>query len=281
MLATRLIPVLNILNGHIVRSEDFSIHQKIGNVVDEAKRFNEWNADELICLDISREKVYDLGREDHKTQSYHTLSQILHLISQYCSIPLTFGGGIRTMEQVDDLIRNGADKITLNTIATENPEFITEVAKKYGSQAIVVSVDYKLEEGMATVYSNFGTKKISQYPSIPISQYPGIPISQYPSIPISQFVKNLEHLGAGEIFLNSIDRDGKGNGYDIETIGRVVESTKLPVVACGGAGTMDDFLNLAKATKVSGIAAGNIFHFTERAYPKAKKYLKENGINVR
>ncbi len=260
MLTTRLIPVLNILNGHIVRSEDFSIHQKIGNVVDEAKRFNEWNADELICLDISREKVYDLGREDHKTASYSSLPEILQLISSKMYIPLTFGGGIRKMEQVDELIRHGADKITLNTFAIEDPGFIRKVAEKYGSQAVVISIDYKNEDKDQKVYSEFGKK--------------------YASMLVS-WVKEVEKLGAGEIFLNCIDRDGKGNGYDVETIGRVVESTKLPVVACGGAGSVEDFVTLAKATKVSGIAAGNIFHFTERAYPKAKKFLKENGINVR
>lgn len=261
MVKTRLIPVLNILNGHIVRSEDFSIHQKIGNVVDEAKRYNEWKVDELIFLDISREKHYDLGRDDHKTTSYSTLSDILLLISDISFMPLTFGGGIRNMEQVDELIRGGADKITLNTMAVEDPGFVKKVAEKYGSQAVVVSVDYKGRGTEAEVFIGYGQKSAG--------------------VQVCKWVKELEKLGAGEVFLNSIDRDGKGTGYDLETIGMVVEGTRLPVVACGGAGTMEDFVTLAKHCKVSGIAAGNIFHFTERSYPKAKQLMKKSGIDVR
>ncbi len=249
------------MNGLIVRSEDFSIHQNIGNVVDEAKRFNEWKVDELICLDISREKKYDLGRDDHKQSSYSSLPEILDLVSKVCFMPLAFGGGVRTMEHVDALTRGGADKVVINTKATENHRFISEVADKYGKQAVVVSIDYRLLEGKPVVFSEFGNKRM-----------PGA---------LVDWITECEKLGAGEIFLNCIDRDGKGKGYDIETIGRAVESTKLPVVACGGAGDMMDLVELAKQTKVSGIAAGNIFHFKERSYPKAKQLLKEHGINVR
>ncbi len=261
MIKTRLIPVLYIKNGFIVRSEDFSYHQNIGNVVDEARRYNQWNVDELIYIDISREKKYDLRRDDLETKSYSSIEEIIQAISTVCFMPLAFGGGIRTLEDVDFRIRNGADKVVLNTGAFLTPELITEVSKKYGAQAVVISIDYKIIDGKAVVHSNFGQKNEGKE--------------------VVEWVKICEKLGAGEIFLNSIDRDGHANGYDLETIKQLVESTKLPVVACGGAGSTEDFVNLIKAVPVSGVAAGNFFHFTELSYPRAKKLLKQEGLNFR
>ena len=261
MLKSRLIPVLYIKNGLIVRSEDFSYHQNIGNVVNEASRYNEWAVDELIYIDISREKNYDLRRDDHNIKSSSSIESIIASIARVCFMPLTFGGGIRTIEDIDYRIRNGADKVTLNTGAFENQKLITQAAKKYGSQAIVISIDYKIVKGQPIVFTNWGQKNTKK--------------------DLFSWVKKCERLGAGEIFINSIDRDGKANGYDIATIKRVVASTKLPVIACGGAGTMDDFVELARKTKVSAIAAGNIFHFTELSYPRAKTLLKHNKLNFR
>lgn len=261
MIKTRLIPVLYIKNGLIVRSEDFNYHQMIGNVVNEAKRYNDWNVDELIYIDISRESSYDLRRDDHKIKSYSTIEEIIQTISKECFMPLTFGGGIKTIEQIDFLIKNGADKVTLNTAAIENPSLIKEASDKYGAQAIVLSIDYKVIGENPIIFSKFGTIDSG--------------------ISVFDWVKEVEKLGGGEIFLNCIERDGKACGYDIETIGQVVNSTSLPVVACGGAGDSYDFVELAKETKVSGIAAGNWFHFVERSYPRAKQLMKKNEINVR
>ncbi len=261
MVKTRLIPVLYIKNGLIVRSEDFSYHQNMGNIINEATRYNEWNVDELIYIDISRTNNYDLRRDDHKIKSYSSKQEIINEISRVCFMPLTFGGGIRFLSDIDVLIKSGADKITLNTGAYENPQLIRACAQKYGSQATVISADYRIVEGQAIVFTNFGETNTGTL--------------------LTDWVKETEKLGAGEIFVNAIDRDGKANGFDIETIGQVVESTKLPVVACGGAGDEYDFVDLATATKVSAIAAGNMFHFTERSYPRAKQVLKKNGINVR
>lgn len=261
MVKTRLIPVLNIKNGLIVRSEDFSYHQNIGNIINEATRYNEWNVDELIYLDISRTDEYDLRRDDHKIKSYSSKQEIITEIARVCFMPLTFGGGIRTLLDIDVLIKSGADKITLNTGAFENPQLITHCAEKYGAQATVLSIDYKIVNGQAIVFTNFGQHNTG--------------------LALLDWIREAEQLGAGEIFMNSIDRDGKANGFDTETIGKVVENTKLPVIACGGACDDFDFVDLAKSTKVSGIAAGNMFHFTERSYPRAKQLLKKNGINVR
>jgi imidazole glycerol-phosphate synthase subunit HisF len=261
MVKKRLIPVLNILNGQIVRSEDFSVHQIIGNVINEAKRYDEWNVDELIYLDISRTKNYDSGRDDHKVKAYLSLEEILLEVSKICFMPLTFGGGIRSLEQVEYLISNGADKVVLNTGAFENNELVKQTAASFGSQAVVISIDYKMKAGVPVVFTNFGQKDTG--------------------MDVYGWIKECEKLGAGEIFLNSIDLDGRGIGYDIETIGRAVESTSLPVIACGGAGDLSDFTEVIKQTNAAAIAAGNIFHFTERSYPRAKQQLIKNGVHVR
>lgn len=261
MVKTRLIPVLYIKNGLIVRSEDFSYHQLIGNVINEAKRYNEWQVDELIYIDISRENEYDSRRDDHKIEAFSSKEEIVRKIGESCFMPLSFGGGIRTMDDIDFLIRNGADKVTLNSIAFSNPSLIKQAAEKYGSQAVVLSIDYKIVEKEAVVFSNFGTKN--------------------ETITLLDWISEVEKLGAGEIFMNAIERDGKATGFDINTIGKAVDHTILPVIACGGAGDDFDFVDLAKETKVSGIAAGNWFHFVEHSYPRAKKLLKKHGIHVR
>jgi cyclase len=261
MLKRRLIPVLYIKNGLIVRSEDFSYHQIIGNIIDEARRYNEWDVDELIYIDISRDKVYDMRRDDHKTKNSSSIDKIIQDISKVCFMPLTFGGGIRTILDVDLLIRNGSDKVTLNTGAFENPNLIRQVSGKYGSQCVVLSVDYRLIDRTPMVFTEFGKKNTN--------------------VSVFDWIKESESLGAGEIFLNAIDRDGQACGYDEETIGTVVETTRLPIIACGGAGDLFDFVDLARKTKVAAIAAGNIFHFTEQSYPRGKQLLKKEGINVR
>ena len=261
MVKRRLIPVLYIKNGLIVRSEGFSYHHNIGNVVAEAGRYNGWDVDELIYIDISREKYYDLRRNDYNVNPYDSIGTIINEISKVCFMPLTFGGGIRTIDDVSFRIQNGADKITLNTGAFENPKLIKQAAEKYGSQAVVISIDYRLIDGQPIVFTNFGQKNTGKS--------------------VYNWIKECENLGAGEILLNSIDRDGKANGYDIEIINKVVDSTKLPVIACGGAGSPEDFVELAQKTNVSAIAAGNIFHFTELSYPRAKMLLKKEGLNFR
>ncbi|MBA4196810.1 MAG: imidazole glycerol phosphate synthase subunit HisF [Chitinophaga sp.] len=261
MLKKRLIPVLYIKNGLIVRSEGFNYHQNIGNIVNEAKRYNEWNVDELVYIDISIEKKYDLRRDDHKIKSYSTIGEIITKIAEVCFMPLTFGGGIRILSDVDERIKNGADKVTINTAAFQNQSLITDISKKYGAQCVVVSIDYRMIDNKPIVFINNGTENTQ--------------------MKVNDWVKICEDLGAGEIFLNSIDRDGKGKGFDIETIKNCCENTRLPVIACGGAGSDYDFLELAEETKASAFAAGNIFHFTELSYSRIKKLLKKNLIDVR
>jgi len=261
VLKRRLIPVLYIKNGLIVRSEGFSYHQNIGNVINEAQRYDQWNVDELIHIDISRESGYDLRRDDMKVKSLSSIAAILDAVARVCFMPLTFGGGIRTLEQVDAVVRNGADKVTLNTGAMEDPGLIRSVAGKYGSQCAVVSIDYRLKEGRAIVFTRFG--------------------SFDSGVELTDWMRECERLGAGEFLVNAIDRDGKGNGFDVQTLAGASECTRLPVIGCGGAGDDFDFVDLARQSGVSALAAGNFFHFTELAYPRVKRLLSQEGIHVR
>ncbi len=261
MLKRRLIPVLNILDGSIVRSEDFKVHQNIGNVINQASRYNEWEVDELIYLDIGRKGTYAAGRSDHKVNTYVEIDKIIEQISKVCFMPLAFGGGIKTLRDVDLRIRHGADKVIINTEAFHNPSLITEIADKYGSQAVIISIDYRMIDSKPRVFTRFA--------------------SEDTGMSLYDWVKRCEDLGAGEIFINAIDRDGKANGYDLETIQNTCDLTKIPTICCGGAGVLEDFVEVFEETNVSAVAAGNIFHFTERAYPRAKKLLKEENINVR
>ena len=257
----RLIPVIFIKNGFIVRSEKFIDHKKIGNVVNQIRRYNEWDIDELIVLDISRDKKHDSLRNDHKIQRITSISEILGLISNECFMPLAFGGGIRDLDTIRDYIKNGADKIVLNTLFYENPEIIREAIRIFGSQAIIISIDFRIVENEIVFYSHNGVKR--------------------QDLSFDDIIEKIIHVGAGEVILNSIDRDGTGEGYELEVIKKFACRLNIPVVACGGALSTYDFEQVAKVKNISGIAAGNLFHFTENAYPREKKKLKEKKLNFR
>jgi imidazole glycerol-phosphate synthase subunit HisF len=261
MIKKRLIPVLLLKNGFLVRSHKFERHNSIGNPLIQTTRYNDWAVDELIYIDITRDDVYDLRRDDQKLQAVSDPIDILKVISETCFMPLTFGGGIRTLEDMSLRFENGADKVMLNTVCFENPELITLAAKKFGSQAIVVGVDVKFnEEGEYEVYSHSGSRPSGWTPE--------------------EWVCFVEKKGAGEIFLKSIDRDGTGEGYDVELIKKVVNSTTIPVIACGGVGKYEDFVDGVNAG-ASAVAAGNIFNFKELSDRNAKRTLLHAGVNVR
>ncbi len=258
MLTTRLIPILYLMNGLIVRSEGFRTHQNIGNVLDEARRYVSWDIDELVYIDITREGAHDARRDDHRTPSFDSAATILSAISDFCFYPLTFGGQLRTLEDVEAVRRGGAEKFITNTQAAT---LVPAISRAYGCQAAVASIDYRNLDGVPIVHTHNGTKNTG--------------------VSVGSWVTECERLGAGEILLNSIDRDGKGRGFDIPTIRIAAANTRLPVVACGGAGDDWDFVECAKETGASGIAAGNFFHFTEHSYPRVKALMRKEGINVR
>ncbi|MBU1040852.1 MAG: imidazole glycerol phosphate synthase cyclase subunit [Proteobacteria bacterium] len=264
MLKHRLIPVLFLKDGFLVRSESFTVHQNIGNPVAQVERYNSWNVDELIYIDISEVNVYSAKRCDmgNAQDLPANVSELVSIVARRCFMPLSFGGGIRTLEEIRARLSLGADKVTLNTLAVEDPEFITAAAHRFGSQAIIVSIDVKRhDDDSLEVYSDRGTRATGLSPDV--------------------WAQEAERRGAGEILLNSITRDGKAAGYDLDLVRRVVTATGIPVIACGGAGSYSDFAEAVTRGGASAAAAGNIFHFKELAYPLAKKHLKSAGLNFR
>jgi imidazole glycerol-phosphate synthase subunit HisF len=261
MLKKRLIPVLLLQNGVLVRSEKFSIHQVIGNPIHEVKRFNEWNVDELIYLDISRDDRYDLRRDDHKVRGLSDPLGILDAVSRTCFIPLTWGGKIRSVDQMRERFSRGADKITVNSGAIRDPSLISEGAEIFGSQAIVVSIDVmRHPDGRTEVFADGGRTPTGLIPE--------------------QWARNAEERGAGEILLQSIDRDGVGNGYDVELIRAVSSATTIPVIACSGVGRYEDYAAGIRAG-ASAVAAANIWHFKELSDRGGKRALARAGVAVR
>lgn len=262
MYKRRLIPVLFLKNGWMVRSEDFSIHQIIGDPLIHVERLVEWDVDELIILDITNDdSSFEHAREDCKYKPVTDLLQFINRIATECSIPLSFGGRIRTLLDVETRILNGADKVCLNQALFDTPNLIGEAARRFGSQAIVASIDYQDIDGAPVVFSHSG--KINA------------------GVSAVDWAVKAEAEGAGEILLNAIDRDGKACGYDTQTIQNVVSSVSIPVIACGGAGHQRHFLDCYEKTGASAVAAGNIFHFTENAYPRAKTFLKTKRTDIR
>ncbi len=262
MIKKRLIPVLLLKNGFLVRSYKFAKHNSVGNPLIQTARYNDWEVDELVYIDITRDNVYDLKRIDQKLKEASGVMEILKVISKSCFMPLTFGGRIRTIEDMSLRFENGADKIMINTVCFENPELITLAARKFGSQAIVVGIDAKLNpDGEYEAYSNNGVRPTGWKPE--------------------EWAAFVEKKGAGEIFINSIDRDGTGQGYDLELIRRVTKATCLPVIACGGVGKYEDFVDGVRIGGASAVAAANIFNFKELSDRNAKRALLSAGIDVR
>ena len=262
MFKRRFIPVLFLKDGWMVRSERFEMHHYIGDPVSHVRRMVDWDVDELIVLDIgNKESKFSHHRPDFKYRSLNTLNDFINLIASECRIPLTFGGKMRSFEDIQTVIKNGADKVSVNTLLKSNPEVVLKAAKSFGRQAIVASVDYKIINGEPIVFCDHGSKNIK--------------------IGVLDWIKYIEKYGVGEILLNSIDRDGMAEGYDIETIDMVSNSINLPLIACGGAGILGHFYNCFKNTSASAVAAGNIFHFKENLYPQAKQFLQSKLKDIR
>lgn len=261
MLKKRLIPVLLLQNGFLVRSEIFKIHQRIGLPLNEVERFGQWSVDELIYLDITRDDAYDVGREDHRVRGLNDPLSILDAVAKTCFMPLTWGGRITCLPHMRDRVSRGADKITINSAAVRTPALITEGAKLCGSQAIVVSIDVRRHaDGRTEVFIDGGRTATGKSPS--------------------EWAKEVEQRGAGEVLLQSIDRDGTAEGYDLELIHAVTSVTTIPVIACGGVGQYEDYAKGIGAG-ASAVAAANIWHFKEMADRGGKRALAKAGVDVR
>jgi imidazole glycerol-phosphate synthase subunit HisF len=250
MLKIRLIPILLLKNGRMVKTIQFDKLRDVGNPVTAAKIYNAQSADELIFLDILASK------EDRRA-----LINIIDRVTEECFMPFAVGGGVRSLDDIKMLQKAGADKISINTAAVEHPNFIKEAAEKFGSANIVVSIDFRKVNGKNVVFIKAGTQETRLDPVA--------------------WAVEAERLGAGEILLNNIDRDGTMAGYDIETIKTVANAIRIPLIACGGAGTLQDFVDGIKYGGASAVAAGSIFHFTDQSPIKARFYMKEAGLNIR
>jgi cyclase len=251
MLKKRLIPCLIVKDDIIVQSINFKRYLPIGSVKIAIDFVTKWDVDEIIILDI-------MASKENRSPNL----QMVNFVSKQCFVPLTVGGGIHTLSDIRRVISAGADKITINSEALNNPSFISEAAQAFGRQCIVVSIDIKKNsKGEYEVVADSGKK------------FTGL-------TPIEWSCK-VEQLGAGEIFLNSVDRDGSKQGYDLELIKMVTEAVKIPVIACGGVGKIQDFVDGVIFGGASAVSAANIFHHLEHSTILAKAYLRNADISIR
>ena len=250
MLKKRIIPCLDIKDGRTVKGINFVDIKDAGDPIELAKKYILDGADELVFLDITA------TNENRKT-----LSSLVEKIAKEINIPFTVGGGINTVEDAANIIKAGADKISINSSAVKNPSLIKEIADRFGSQAVVVAVDTKFENNNWFVYVNGG--KVAT------------------GITTLDWVKQAEQLGAGEILLTSMNNDGTKQGFAIDITNAVSASINIPVIASGGAGTKEHFVDVFENTKATGALAASIFHFGEIPIPVLKQYLKEQNINIR
>jgi imidazole glycerol-phosphate synthase subunit HisF len=250
MLKKRIIPVLLLRKGRLIKPIQFDRYRDVGDPVSQAKIYDAQMADELIFLDI-----------DATSENRNSLYGIIERVSKECFMPLTIGGGIRTIDDISRLLLAGADKVSINAAAIEDPFLITRAAEKFGSQCIIVSIDVKKTGSGYKIFTHNGKKDTGKEPV--------------------KFAKEAESLGAGEILLTSIDLEGTMKGYDMELITAVSEAVNIPVIANGGAGTLQDFKDALTIGGASAVAAGSIFHFTDQSLIKARRFLKVHDVEVR
>lgn len=248
MLTKRIIPCLDVLNGKVVKGIKFDIQNYSWDVVELAKKYYEQGADELVFLDIGA-----------TPENRRTLIELVEKVSEQIFIPFTVGGGIRTVEDIRKILKAGADKVSINTAAVENPNLIEKASKKFGSQCIVIAIDARKKGKFWEVLINSGKLEIG--------------------LDAVEWAKQVESFGAGEILLTSFDKDGTKSGYDLELTKKISETVRIPVIASGGAGSLED---IYKVTQVAdAVLAASIFHFSKYTVQDVKNYLKEKGVVVR
>ena len=250
MLTKRIIPCLDVMEGRVVKGINFVNLQDAGDPVDNARVYEDQLADELCFLDITA---------SHEKR--RTIIDVVERVSHAVFMPLTVGGGIKSLQDIRDILLAGADKVTVNTTAVEHPEFVREASEIFGSQCICVAIDAKRAMGGFEVYT-YGGRKPTGVDAI-------------------QWAMTVERLGAGEILLTSMDRDGTKIGFDIELTRTISESVHIPVIASGGVGTLEHLYDGLVEARADAVLAASIFHYKEFSIIEVKKYLKERGVNVR
>jgi cyclase len=250
MVTKRIIPCLDIKDGRTVKGVNFVELRDAGDPVELAQRYSEEGADELVFLDITATK-----------EKRKTLVDLVEKVARKVSIPFTVGGGISSVEDVNMLLRAGADKVSINSSAVKNPALIEELANKFGSQCIVLAVDAKLIDGQWKVHLVGGRGATE--------------------IDLFQWVEEAVRLGAGEILFTSMDHDGTKNGFANETLRALAERVNVPIIASGGAGNVQHFADTFTAGKADAALAASVFHYGEIEIGDLKRELKEQGINMR
>lgn len=250
MTAKRIIPCLDVKDGRVVKGVNFLNLKDKGDPVELASRYEEEGADEIVFLDISA-----------TVEGRKTLFEKVRRTAEVISVPLTVGGGIRSLQDAEKAFDSGADKVSINTAAVENKGLITQIADQFGRQALVVAIDAKRVGNSFRVFVRSGT--------------------QDTGLEVVAWAREVEALGAGEILLTSIDRDGTRMGYDIELTDAVSKAVRIPVIASGGAGEMRHFLEVFERTKADAALAAGVFHEGLIRIPELKSYLKKNGVEVR
>ena len=250
MLTKRIIPCLDIKNGRTVKDVNFVDLKDAGDPVELAKKYTETGADELVFLDIS-------ATEERRA----TLIDLVRKVAAAINIPFTVGGGISSVADVDVLLRNGADKISINSSAVKNPNLINEIASKYGRQCVVVAIDAKKIEGEWLVHLVGG--------KVPTE------------LNLFDWAKDVEQRGAGEILFTSMNNDGTKNGFANEALAQLSEIVNIPIIASGGAGTMEHFAETFINGKADAALAASVFHYQEIEIPALKQFLKDKEISIR
>ena len=250
MLKTRLIPCLDVKNGRVVKGVNFLDLKDAGDPVEQAKFYDDSGADELCFLDITA---------SHENRG--TILGVVERTAEQCFIPLTVGGGIRTLEDIRRLLKAGADKISINTAAVKNPQLVESAAKKFGSQCVVVALDARRTNKSYEIFTHGGRTQTG--------------------IDALDWAKRMESLGAGELLLTSMDRDGTQKGFDLELTQMIADAVKIPLIASGGVGKLQHLVDGVKVGHASAVLAASIFHFGDYSIGEAKSYMKSKGIAIR
>ena len=250
MLKNRIIPCLDVKNGRVVKGINFVDLKDAGDPVEQAKVYSDGGADEICFLDITA-----------SNENRDTIYNVVKDTSKKCFVPLTVGGGVRSIEDINKLLNCGADKVSINTAAVKNAELVIESSKKFGSQCIVVAIDAKKNGEIWEVFTHGGRKNTG--------------------INAIEFAKKMEECGAGELLITSMDRDGTQVGYDTNLMNKISSTINIPVIASGGVGNLDHLVDGIKLGKASAVLAASIFHYGKYSVKEAKQYLDSKGIPVR
>ena len=250
MLKNRIIPCLDVKNGRVVKGINFLDLKDAGDPVEQAKIYSDGGADEICFLDITA-----------SNENRDTIYDVVERTSKRCFVPLTVGGGVRSVEDINKLLNCGADKVSINTAAVENPKVIEESSKKFGSQCIVVAIDAKKKNDKWEIFTHGGRNNSG--------------------INALEFAKKMENSGAGELLVTSMDRDGTQVGYDNELMSNITAIVNIPVIASGGVGNLDHLVDGIKLGNASAVLAASIFHYGKHSVKEAKEYLDSKGIPVR